>query len=72
MKTHNLAEFLQGSSFHEDVPDIAEKFDKATKLSFRDPNDPQFVKFGSVRDRDPNRGIRAGQLRLDGCAFSIP
>lgn len=64
-------EFLQDSNFHEDVPDIAEKFDKVTKLSFRDPGDPQYIKFGRMRDRDPNRGIRAGQLRLDGCVFFV-
>lgn len=61
-----LPEFLSGSRFHEDVPVMAEKFDKATKLAFRDPTDPQYIKFGNVRDRDPDLGIRAGQLRLDG------
>ncbi|KAF5354053.1 hypothetical protein D9756_006959 [Leucocoprinus leucothites] len=45
---------------------MVDKFDKTTKLAFRDPNDPQYIKFGSARDRDPNLGIRAGQLKLNG------
>lgn len=45
---------------------MTERFDKATKLAFRDPVDPQYIKFGGARDRDPTLGIRAGQLKLDG------
>lgn len=48
---------------------MVDKFDKATKLGFRTPKDPQYIKFGNVRDKDPKRNIRAGQLRLDGYAF---
>jgi hypothetical protein len=45
-------------------------FDKTTKCSFRDPSDPHFIRFGSVRDKDPNLKITAGKLRLEGCACS--
>jgi hypothetical protein len=61
-----FVDYLRGSSFYDDVPYMVEKFDKATKLGFRTPNDPQYIRFGNVRDRDPTRGIRAGQLRLEG------
>ncbi|KAF9449853.1 hypothetical protein P691DRAFT_790221 [Macrolepiota fuliginosa MF-IS2] len=61
-----LDEFLVGSRFYDDTSSMADKFDKTTKLAFRDPNDPQYIKFGNARDRDPNLGIRAGQLKLDG------
>lgn len=47
---------------------MTDKFDKATKLGFRDPEDPQYIRFGSVRDKDPDLGIKAGKLRLDGWA----
>lgn len=64
--TKYLEELLHDTRFMEDVPFISDKFDKSAKLAFRDPNDPQYIKFGSARDRDPDLGIRAGQLRLDG------
>ncbi|KAJ3575398.1 hypothetical protein NP233_g1120 [Leucocoprinus birnbaumii] len=57
---------LKETCFQDDVPSMTDKFDKATKLAFRDPQDPQYIKFGSARDRDQGLGIRAGQLRLDG------
>ncbi|KIJ04959.1 hypothetical protein PAXINDRAFT_21761 [Paxillus involutus ATCC 200175] len=41
-------------------------FDTTTKLRFRDPGDPQYIKFGAVRDKDPQYDIRAGQLKLAG------
>lgn len=62
----NFIEYLRDSSFLDDVPHMIDKFDKATKLAFRAQNDPQYIKFGSVRDKDPIRGIRAGKLRLEG------
>lgn len=64
-----FTEYLLGSSFHDDVSFMAEKFDKTTKLSFRDPNDPQYIRFGNASKRDPNLGIRKGQLKLDGYVF---
>ncbi|KAF5354269.1 hypothetical protein D9756_006964 [Leucocoprinus leucothites] len=62
----HLQELLEETRFQDDVKFMTHKFDKSTKLTFRDPKDPQYIKFGSVRDRDPDLNIRAGSLRLDG------
>ncbi|KAG9312271.1 hypothetical protein JVU11DRAFT_7574 [Chiua virens] len=48
------------------VEQMKELFDKTTKLRFRDANDPQYIKFGTVRDKDPQYDIRSGQLKLVG------
>ncbi|KAJ3514769.1 hypothetical protein NLJ89_g2175 [Agrocybe chaxingu] len=61
-----LTEFLLGSSFALDVPIMTQRFDKATKLRFVNPEEPQFIQFGGLRDKDPQLGIRHGQLRLPG------
>ena len=66
----NLLELLQGTRFQDDITFMTDKFDKTTKLAFRDPSDPQYIKFGSVRDRDSYLGIRAGSLKLDGCVYT--
>ncbi|KAG9312272.1 hypothetical protein JVU11DRAFT_7575 [Chiua virens] len=51
-------------------PDIVEQmkeiFDQTTKLRFRDADDPQYIRFGTVRDKDPQYDIRSGQLKLAG------
>jgi hypothetical protein len=60
-------EMLQGSDYLDDAFDIAERFDKTTKLRFRDPEEPQYIKFGTKKDKDPRVGIRYGQIRLNGC-----
>ena len=52
------------------MPRIAECFDSSTKLRFRNPDDPQYIRFGGVRDKDLAFGIRSGQLRLEGCVAS--
>jgi hypothetical protein len=41
-------------------------FDKTTKLRFRNPDEPSYVKFGSTRDKDLKYDIRSGQLKLAG------
>ncbi|KAK0448943.1 uncharacterized protein EV420DRAFT_1275606 [Desarmillaria tabescens] len=64
-RTH-IDEKLKGSKYYDDVGHIAECFDKSTKLRFKDPEEPSFVKFGSLRDRDNARDIRSGQLKLKG------
>ncbi|KIM36856.1 hypothetical protein M413DRAFT_31259 [Hebeloma cylindrosporum] len=61
-----LEKLLQGSAYLDDAPDIARRFDKTTKLRFRDPEEPQYIKFGSLKDKDPRVGIRSGQIRLNG------
>lgn len=57
---------LCNTKFGDDVDNVTKSFDKTTKLTFRNINDPQFIKFGSVRDKDPTLNIRSGQLKLLG------
>ncbi|KAJ3815434.1 hypothetical protein F5876DRAFT_85802 [Lentinula aff. lateritia] len=57
---------LQGTRFEEDVPRITECFDQTTKLQFRDRDEPSYVKFGGLRDREPNLDIRSGQMKIPG------
>ncbi|TFK36651.1 hypothetical protein BDQ12DRAFT_236216 [Crucibulum laeve] len=45
---------------------ITRRFDETTKRLFRDRREMQFIPFGSPLDKDPNVGIRAGQLKLTG------
>jgi hypothetical protein len=48
------------------VQQMKEIFDQTTKLRFRDADDPQYIKFGTVRDKDLQYDIRSGQLKLAG------
>jgi hypothetical protein len=59
---------LQKSQFGtaEDIAHMTSIFDKSTKLRFRNPDEPSYIKFGGVRDKDPGVGIRSGQLKLLG------
>ncbi|SJL14073.1 uncharacterized protein ARMOST_17528 [Armillaria ostoyae] len=57
---------LKGTSFAGEVKNITECFDKTTKLRFRNSDEPAYIKFGSMKDKDPALGIRAGQLKLAG------
>ncbi|KAG2347369.1 hypothetical protein BDR05DRAFT_876763 [Suillus weaverae] len=63
-----LQERLSGSRFG--TPDVIQQmtdvFDSTAKLRFRNPEDPSYIKFGTVRDKDPQRDIRNGQLKLSG------
>ncbi|KAH6908782.1 hypothetical protein BKA70DRAFT_1278787 [Coprinopsis sp. MPI-PUGE-AT-0042] len=61
-----LEDYLAESQYVDDLDHIIRCFDKTTKLRFRDRNDPQFIKFGSTRDNDPDLGIKYGQLKLKG------
>ncbi|KAJ3514774.1 hypothetical protein NLJ89_g2173 [Agrocybe chaxingu] len=61
-----LKELLQDSRFVEDLHVMTERFDKTTKLRFTNPEEAQFIKFGGVRDQDPDLNIRHGQLKLAG------
>ncbi|KAG5350993.1 hypothetical protein C0989_008355 [Termitomyces sp. Mn162] len=61
-----LEDLLQDSKFVDDVDHITRCFDKTTKLRFRDIKEPQFIKFGTSRDKDLSLGIRSGQLKLKG------
>ncbi|PBK65406.1 hypothetical protein ARMSODRAFT_940350 [Armillaria solidipes] len=57
---------LKGSKYAEEVDNIAECFDKTTKLRFRNAEEPAYVKFGSMKDKDLALDIRSGQLKLAG------
>lgn len=61
-----LSNLLADSAFIDDLDTIVRCFDKTTKLRFRSQNDPQFIKFGSTRDNEPETNIRYGQLKLSG------
>ncbi|KAJ3859048.1 hypothetical protein EV359DRAFT_75728 [Lentinula novae-zelandiae] len=63
-----LLERLRNSRFgsDEDVQQIASIFDSDAKHTFRNPDDPVFIKFGTFRDRDPSVDIKAGQLKIPG------
>lgn len=45
---------------------MADIFDKTTKLHFRKADEPQYIQFGGIRDRDLEYNIRSGQLKLSG------
>ncbi|KAG9312597.1 hypothetical protein JVU11DRAFT_6994 [Chiua virens] len=59
-----LANSRYGSE--ENLWNMSEIFDKTTKVRFRDVDEPQYIKFGGIRDKDPEYGIRSGQLKLIG------
>ncbi|PBK65399.1 hypothetical protein ARMSODRAFT_1022208 [Armillaria solidipes] len=61
---------LKGSKFSDEVNNIAECFDKTMKLHFRNSEEAAYVKFGSMRDKDPALDIRSGQLKLSGLVQS--
>ncbi|KAJ3918140.1 hypothetical protein F5877DRAFT_90847 [Lentinula edodes] len=64
-RAHNyLLERLRNSRFgsEEDVQQIASIFDSDAKHTFRNPDDPVFIKFGTFRDRDPSVDIKAGNI----------
>jgi len=61
-----LEEKLYKSKFNSDVALMTDCFDKTTKLSFRNEEEPSYIKFGTARDRDLSVGIRSGQMRLPG------
>lgn len=68
--TRRAEEFFQDefsrSKFADDVPQMAEAFDKVTKLSFRDEMVPSYVKFGRVKDHDRERNVRNGSVVIPG------
>ncbi|KAG2049397.1 hypothetical protein BDR06DRAFT_961567 [Suillus hirtellus] len=63
-----LKEKLSGSKYSDPkiVTQMAETFDKSTKLRFRKPDEPSYIKFGTILDKDLKYGIRSGQLKLAG------
>lgn len=61
-----LRDLLEDSKFSADIPYIVEQFDKTTKLTFVNPDENQFIKFGGFRDRAPELNIKSGLLKLLG------
>jgi len=63
-----LKEKLKGSPFADPgiIDQMTDVFDKTTKHRFRGFNEPCYIKFGTMRDKDPQYNIRAGQLKLQG------
>ena len=59
---------LKESKFNapEDLEAFSQKFDEGVKRVFSNDQASQYVKFGSLRDNDPNCGIKAGRLVLTG------
>ena len=65
-----LLDFLKDSKFTSDIPYIAERFDKTTKLTFVNPDEGQVIRFGGLRDKAPELNIKSGQLKLLGWVCS--
>jgi len=61
-------EKLKGSKFDtpEDLAAFAQRFEEGVKRVFSTDQKDQYVKFGSPRDNDTNRGIKAGRLTMTG------
>ncbi|KAI6001546.1 hypothetical protein F5J12DRAFT_894432 [Pisolithus orientalis] len=63
----DLQEQLHGSRFGtEEYITLMNVFDKTTKFWSSNSNDPSFIHFGTVGDRDPEYNIPSGQLKLPG------
>ena len=63
---NSLPRSLKHSSYLDNLEDIVRCFDKTTKHRFRNPEEPEYVKFGSTKDNDKSCNIRMGQLKLMG------
>ncbi|KAF8871915.1 hypothetical protein CPB85DRAFT_1379000 [Mucidula mucida] len=64
----HIEKVLEGTRFGnpDDLSHITDTFDKSTKMSFRSATTSLFIRFGSVRDREPRAGISNGRMKLDG------
>ncbi|KAI6044886.1 hypothetical protein EDC04DRAFT_2889550 [Pisolithus marmoratus] len=63
-----LRALLANSKYGDDdnLKSMADIFDKTTKLQYRNANEPQYIKFGTIHDKELQYNIRSGQLRLTG------
>lgn len=50
---------------------MIDRFEVSTKPTFTNRNEKAFIQFGSLRDREPEFGIRNGQLILPGYVLLI-
>ncbi|KAJ8094286.1 hypothetical protein PM082_006826 [Marasmius tenuissimus] len=55
----------------QDIVQMANVFDKTTKLCFRNGADTGYINFGSPRDRDLSVGINRGQMKIPGEAMKL-
>ncbi|KAL0064092.1 hypothetical protein AAF712_008952 [Marasmius tenuissimus] len=55
----------------QDIVQMANVFDRATKLCFRNEADTGYIHFGSPRDRDLSVGINRGQMKIPGEAMKL-
>ncbi|KAJ3549688.1 hypothetical protein NMY22_g781 [Coprinellus aureogranulatus] len=70
-----LEKCLKESDFYDDLDHIISCFDKSTKICFNNDQEPQYIKFGGMRDNDAACNIRFGQLKIAGsdvAAFFTP
>ena len=49
---------------------MLDHFDKSVKPTFKDSAERSFIKFGSMRDKDPLVGIRSGQMIVEGSVIT--
>ncbi|PBK82157.1 hypothetical protein ARMGADRAFT_1171031 [Armillaria gallica] len=57
---------LKRTKFAKEAEHIAQCFDKTTKLRFKVANEPAYIHFGGMRDKDPKLNIIMGKLKLTG------
>lgn len=62
----HFLDLLKDTRFEEDVGLITDRFDKKTKPAFRSQDDDYWIQFAAMREKDPELGIRAGQLKVKG------
>ncbi|KAF7309116.1 hypothetical protein MKEN_01113700 [Mycena kentingensis (nom. inval.)] len=65
--TRNAKEY--GTAPQSDIDAIADCFDQSTKLKFRG-EEFAYIRFGTLRDRDPSFEIKNGQLKLAGAVVA--
>ncbi len=63
--THFKAK-LKRTKFSKEAEHIAQCFDKTTKLRFKVADEPAYIHFGGMRDKDPKLNINMGKLKLTG------
>ncbi|KAF9817075.1 hypothetical protein IEO21_03657 [Rhodonia placenta] len=54
----------------DDIEEMFKHFDGWAKPVFQSPEEPSYIRFGSMRDKDLAYGIRNGQLTLSGTEMS--
>ncbi|KAF8152735.1 hypothetical protein BJ912DRAFT_1115639 [Pholiota molesta] len=61
-----LEKHLEDSEYIDDLDHIVRCFNNRCKAAFKDEDNPQYIRFGNLRDKDPERNILHGQLKLNG------